>query len=182
MSLRDRWITLIYEVATRRRRVWRFLTPASGVLFMAIVAFVVIAVLRIDSLLGFPRFLTTPLNVILAVPLLGAGLFLWLRSVAHFARMKGTPVPFSPPPRLVTSGPYAHTRNPMLAGIFLVLFGIGFLFGSISLVVIFTPLSVLVTVIGLKTIEEPELEKRLGKAYTKYKASVPMFIPRARKP
>jgi protein-S-isoprenylcysteine O-methyltransferase Ste14 len=58
------------------------------------------------------------------------------------------------------------------------LFGLGILFRSISLVFIFTPLVVFLTVVGLRAIEEPELEKRLGKEYLEYKKRVPMFIPR----
>ena len=52
-------------------------------------------------------------------------------SVLNFHKVKGTPVPFNPPPALVTTGPYAYVRNPMLSGIFLLLFGLGILFGSI---------------------------------------------------
>jgi len=98
-------------------------------------------------------------------------------SVLHFFRIKGTPVPFNPPPKLVTTGPYAYVRNPMVSGVFIWLFGLGVLLRSISLVFIFTPLFVLVNVLELKIIEEPELEKRLGKEYVKYKKKVPMFIP-----
>jgi len=32
-------------------------------------------------------------------------------------------------------------------------------------------------VLELKAIEEPELEKRLGKKYLEYKKKMPMFIP-----
>jgi protein-S-isoprenylcysteine O-methyltransferase Ste14 len=50
-------------------------------------------------------------------------LFLIGWSVLNFLRAKGTPVPFNPPPQLVTTGPYAYTRNPMLTGVFSLLFG-----------------------------------------------------------
>ncbi len=33
----------------------------------------------------------------------------------------------------------------------------------------------------LKKVEEPELEKRLGKDYREYKKQVPMFFPRLKK-
>ena len=65
----------------------------------------------------------------------------------------------------------------MLAGVFLVLFGIGFAVNSVSLVVLFTPLYVLLNVWELKNIEEPELVKRLGNAYIEYRKQTPMFIP-----
>jgi len=78
---------------------------------------------------------------------------------------------------LLTTGPYRFSRNPMLTGVFLLLFGIGFAIKSLSLVVFFTPLFVLVNVWELKEIEEPELVKRLGKDYIAYRERTPMFIP-----
>jgi len=101
---------------------------------------------------------------------------LW--SILHFIKVKGTPVPFNPPPKLVTTGPYAYIRNPMLSGVFILLFGFGILFNSISLFFIFAPIFILLNFLELKVIEEPELEKRLGKNYLKYKKRVPMFIPK----
>ncbi len=68
----------------------------------------------------------------------------------------------------------------MLAGVFLLLFGIGFAIKSLSLVALFTPLYVLVNVWELKEIEEPELVKRLGDEYIAYQQRTPMFIPRMR--
>ena len=99
-------------------------------------------------------------------------------SVFHFLKVKGTPVPFNPPPKLVATGPYAYARNPMLTGIFLLLFGLGVLFQSLSLVLFFTPAFIALNVWELKAIEEPELEKRLGQEYIEYKEKIPMFIPR----
>jgi protein-S-isoprenylcysteine O-methyltransferase Ste14 len=65
----------------------------------------------------------------------------------------------------------------MLAGVFLLLFGIGFAVNSISMVIFFTPLYVLLNVWELKNIEEPELVKRLGDEYIEYRRKTPMFIP-----
>ena len=66
---------------------------------------------------------------------------------------------------LVDSRPYKYVRNPMVTGIFFILFGIGFGVGSLSLVLVFTPLYMLVHLWELKNIEEPELIKRLGEDY-----------------
>jgi len=132
----------------------------------------------VDKFVGFPKFLVMPLNMIVSAPILLVGLFLILWSVQQFLKAKGTPVPFNPPPKLVTSGPYAYIRNPMLTGLFILLFGLGLLFASLSLIFIFTPLFILLNILELKTVEEPELEKRFGKEYLQYKKRVPMFIPR----
>ena len=99
-------------------------------------------------------------------------------SVQNFLKVKGTPVPFNPPPQLVTSGPYAYTRNPMLTGVFALLFGFGIFFGSVSLLFVFTPLFILLNFWELKAIEEPELVKRLGQEYIEYREMTPMFVPR----
>jgi protein-S-isoprenylcysteine O-methyltransferase Ste14 len=106
----------------------------------------------------------------------GAAVTLW--SALHFLKVKGTPVPFNPPPKVVTTGPYRHVRNPMLTGVFAFLFGLGLAVNSISLVLVFTPLFILVNVWELKRIEEPELERRLGEEYVKYRRQTPMFFPR----
>jgi protein-S-isoprenylcysteine O-methyltransferase Ste14 len=106
---------------------------------------------------------------------IGVGISAW--SVFHFLKVKGTPVPFNPPPALVESGPYKYARNPMLTGVFLLLFGIGFAIKSLSLVLIFTPLYVLANLWELKKIEEPELVRRLGEDYLAYRERTPMFIP-----
>jgi protein-S-isoprenylcysteine O-methyltransferase Ste14 len=95
------------------------------------------------------------LNIIVSLLILVIGLFLMLWSILHFVKVKGTPVPFNPPPKLVNTGPYFYVRNPMLSGVF-----------------------ILLNFLELKAIEEPELEKRLGKKYLKYKKRVPMFIPK----
>jgi protein-S-isoprenylcysteine O-methyltransferase Ste14 len=65
----------------------------------------------------------------------------------------------------------------MLAGVFALLFGIGVLLGSASLLVLFTPLFILINVWELKAIEEPELLKRLGQDYIEYRKRIPMFFP-----
>lgn len=128
--------------------------------------------------MGFPGFFRYPLCVILSAPILCVGIVLIVWSVFNFLKAKGTPVPLNPPPVLVVDGPYAFVRNPMLSGIFFVLFGCGLLFQSISLIFIFTPLFIFMNSIEIKMIEEPELEMRLGREYLEYKKSTPMFIPK----
>jgi protein-S-isoprenylcysteine O-methyltransferase Ste14 len=66
----------------------------------------------------------------------------------------------------------------MLTGVFSLLFGFGTVFGSVSLLLVFTPLFILVNFWELKAIEEPELEKRLGQEYIEYRKTTPMFFPR----
>lgn len=87
-------------------------------------------------------------------------------------------MPLNPPQKLITTGLYSQIRNPMLLGWIIMLFGVGILLNSISLILIFTPLFILLNILYLKTIEEKEMEKKFGEEYLEYKKSVPMFIPR----
>jgi protein-S-isoprenylcysteine O-methyltransferase Ste14 len=178
VSLRERLIGISYRAATGSRKTRNLLTPAGGVFFFGFIALFIFAALQVDKLLDFPKLLPKSLNIIVSAPILAIGLFLMAWSVLQFVRVKGTPVPFNPPPRLVTTGPYAHVRNPMLTGVFILLFGLGVLLRSISIVSMFTPLFILFNVWELKAVEERELERRLGKDYVEYRKRVPMFIPR----
>ncbi len=177
MSVKNQWIHLIYVAATGSRRVRLLLTPIVGLSYALFASLFVIASFLFDKFFGFSNFLSTPFDIIFSAPLLIIGLFLMFWSIFHFVKVKGTPVPFNPPPKLVNSGPYTYIRNPMLSGIFFFLFGVGLVYGSISLVFVFTPLFILINVIELKIIEEPELEMRLGQEYQDYKKSTPMFFP-----
>ena len=178
MSLRERLIGIFYRVATGSRKTRNLLTPAGAIFFFGLIALLIFVALQVDECLDFPELLPTSLNIIVSVPIIAIGLFLMIWSVLNFVRVKGTPVPFNPPPKLVTTGPYAHVRNPMLTGVFVLLFGLGVLLRSISLVSIFTPVFILFNVWELKAVEERELERRLGEDYVEYKKRVPMFIPR----
>jgi len=50
-------------------------------------------------------------------------------------------------------------------------------FLDLSLLFAFTPLFIYINFWELKSIEEPELEKRLGEDYIKYRKRTPMFFP-----
>ena len=178
MNLHIKLIGMFYKAATGSKKVRTLLTPVGAIFFFALIALFLFAALQVDRLLDFPKLITASSSIIVSVPLLATGIFLVLWSILHFIKVRGTPVPFNPPPILVNTGPYAHVRNPMLTGLFVVLFGLGFLFRSVAFVSIFTPLFILFNVLELKAIEEPELEKRLGKPYVEYKKKVPMFAPR----
>jgi protein-S-isoprenylcysteine O-methyltransferase Ste14 len=175
--LRDRIIDFIYRKATMREKHHGLLTFLGGLFFSGAVLFIIFLALVSDKILGLHAWPPSPVNLVLSIPPLAAGIWLWLWSVLTFFKSRGTPVPFSPPPKLVDTGPYAYSRNPMLSGAFLMLFGIGFLFQSLSLVIIYTPLFMGIAFLEFKMIEEPELEKRIGASYVEYRKKIPMFFP-----
>jgi len=177
MSLKTRWIGLIYEVATGNRKIRNLLTPVVGLSYFLFSSLFVISALLCDHYADTPKFPVSPVNYFPGILLTLAGFLLIIWCLSNFIKVKGTPVPFNPPPRLVSSGPYAFVRNPMLGGVFLLLFGLGFTLQSIFLIFVFTPLFILINVSEIKMIEEPELALRLGRDYLDYKKRTPMFIP-----
>jgi len=178
LNLKSKAISLIHKIATGSRKVRMLLTPVVGLSYILFASLFVIASFPVNRWLGLQKIPAKPLNLYFSFPIICIGLILILWSVFHFLKAKGTPVPLSPPPVLVVNGPYAFVRNPMLSGIFFVLFGCGFLFQSISLLVLFTPLFIFMNTIEIKMIEEVELEMRLGREYLDYKKRTPMFIPK----
>ena len=177
MGFKTRWIDFLYKVATGSRKFRNLLTPVGAIFFGLFTTLFVVAALLVDKFLNLPHLVPGSLNISLSLPVILCGLFLIGWSAFQFLKEKGTPVPFNPPPRLVTKGPFAFVRNPMITGVFILLLGLGILIRSVSLVFLFTPLFILFNYWELKAIEEPELVKRLGDEYVDYRKRTPMFIP-----
>lgn len=180
MTIKSKWIDFLYRVATGSRKIRNVFTPIGAFFYGLLIFSFVVVSLQVDRLLGILEIFPRSLSIILALPVFSISFFLLGWSILNFFKAKGTPVPFNPPPRLVTTGPYAYVRNPMLTGVFALLFGLGVLLGSASLLFVFTPLFILINVWELKVIEEPELIKRLGEEYLEYRKRTPMFFPDVR--
>ena len=173
-------VKLFYCSATGSKRRRALLTPVGILFFSGLLFLIVVGSERTDKALDLsPLFPGAP-GMAIGGAFLAAGLVLWAWCVECFGRAGGggTPVPFNPPHELVTAGPYAWVRNPMLTGVFFSLFGFGFLVHSMSMVFLWTPVFVAVNLIELRMVEEPELERRFGTSYRDYKQRVPMFLPR----
>lgn len=177
MEIRKRWINLLRKAATGTRKTRTLLTPIGVLIFGVFTGLFVLAAVLVDKGLELPGLLPESARLPISIPVIAAGVFVTAWSAFHFLKVKGTPVPFNPPPKVVNTGPYRYARNPMLTGVFLFLFGIGFGINSFSLVLFFTPLYLLINVWELKHIEEPELMKRLGDEYIEYRSKTPMFFP-----
>lgn len=178
MKVRESIINFIYKGATNTKRIRMLLTPLVGSIFFFIVFLLIFTSFFLDRYLGLPEFISGSFSMAVSLPFLIIGSCLWLWCAVKFLKTKGTPVPINPPPKLVTDGPYAYSRNPMMTGLFMVMAGIGIFFGSITLTFIMTPLFVFMSILEFKYIEEPELVKRFGKAYVEYKEKTPIIIPR----
>ena len=114
----------------------------------------------------------------LASILFASGLILMIWTMKLFAQVgKGSPAPWNPINKLITAGPYAYVRNPMLLVVFLFLGGECLMFQSWPLfyyLLIFIGINVLY----FPLVEEKGLYKRYGKTYLEYKRNVPRFLPR----
>jgi len=171
-------LEVFHSVATGSRWKRQLLTPLGLLIFGLTLAAVVVLGLLTDRALHISELLPGSLGASIGVALLALGSMLCGWCVLRFRKAKGTPVPFNPPRQLVVAGPYVWMRNPMVTGVFTVLFGIGLVLHSASIVFIWTPLYILAHTVELKKVEEPELELRFGSAYLEYKRKVPMFVPR----
>ena len=128
MTLKTKWIDLFYNVATGSRKIRNLFTPIGALFYGFLIFLFAVMALKVDRLIGLTELLPYPLHIVLSLPIFAFALFMIGWSVQNFLKGKGTPVPFNPPPQLVTSGPYAYTRNPMLTGVFAILFGFGVFF------------------------------------------------------
>ncbi len=105
----------------------------------------------------------------------GVALYLW--TIVLFAKAQGTQVPVAPTQKVVTSGPYAVSRNPMLTSAIIMVSGAGVLFDSWSFILAGLVIPALY-LIYIKLVEEWELEARFGEAYLSYKKSTPFIVPK----
>jgi protein-S-isoprenylcysteine O-methyltransferase Ste14 len=174
MSIWEKYARGLNSVVTGNKKRREILTPIAAIIFFGIITFFVYWV---DRWLNLPHLPDSWWRYAVAGVLFIAGLFLAVATVTKFFSTKGTPVPLSPPPKLITTGLYSWIRNPMALGLLLILESLGFYFGSLSLIFFFAPLPVVLYALEIKAVEEPELEMRFGKEYREYKKRVPMFIP-----
>lgn len=111
-----------------------------------------------------------------ALPL-GFGIYLYVSSAAFLLRRRTSAIPGPKPAVLSTDGWYAHTRNPLLLGVVMILLGEAVLFSSLAVLgYALTYWSWLTAFVVLK--EEPDLRQAFGAQFEAYCRDVPRWIPR----
>jgi len=111
-------------------------------------------------------------------PLIALGIFIYGWCSREFInRGRGTPAPYDPPKKLVVSGLYRYTRNPMYVGIVLLLIGEALVFRSIALG-IYSAVFWLLFHLRVIFYEEPKLRELFGREYLDYCAEVKRWMPR----
>ena len=180
MNLRERWIDYLYRAATGTQQYRSSRTPIGLAIFGLFTSLFVVLAIIVDKAQNLPWPVPHNFSWAIAYALMAIGLAMLIWTDFYFRKSRGTPVPVNPPQSLVTGGPYKFVRNPMLMGVYLSMFGLGFAMRSLSLVVVFVPLYALAHTWELKHIEEPELVKRFGGEFLAYRERTPMFVPRFR--
>jgi protein-S-isoprenylcysteine O-methyltransferase Ste14 len=114
----------------------------------------------------------------LSIPLyfIGTLIIIWC-SVDMVKRGLGTPAHVDPPKKLIITGLYRYTRNPIYLGALFILLGYIFGFGS-GIMILYFLLFVLAYQILITLIEEPILRNTFGKDYEEYCKKIPRWIPR----
>ena len=127
-----------------------------------------------------PDAATYPLALMaLGVVLIVVGLIPPVAAFARFARAGGTPMPLAPTTHLVVEGFNRFVRNPMYAGLLVVIVGQALLFARWELL-LYAALFWAVTAAFVRWYEEPTLVRQYGAEYEAYRRAVPAWIPRAR--
>jgi len=129
--------------------------------------------------LRLPALFPPPWNL-LGVPVGAAGGASLVYCGAFLSRHgKGTPYPRRPPNFLVTMGPFARVRNPIIVSWGVVMVGIGIATSWTGLLVVMAPAFAIIQAY-LVYHEEPILRRRFPSEYDAYRARVPRWIPRLR--
>lgn len=119
----------------------------------------------------------TALSWTLGLPvfLLGVAIALWA-AVSDVILGRGTPAVYDPPRRLMSSGPYAWVRNPMYIGAATALLGAAIVYRSRALFLIMVAYATIAHLFVV-AYEEPQLERRFGDDYARYRARVRRWLP-----
>lgn len=137
----------------------------------------------VDRLFGLKPVIYRPTSQILCAASVLIGVF-WISWAYSFLVFVGKGLPLEafgravhPTSVLVTTGPYAYTRNPVIFGLLFVLLGAALLNGSISGLILVPVLGALLC-LYLVVFEEKGLARRFGVQYEDYRRNVSTLIPR----
>ena len=100
--------------------------------------------------------------------ILGAVIVLWAEKTL---KKHGVEPSFKPVPQIVSSGPYAFSRNPMYLATSLLYLGLSLALNSIW-PILFLPPTLLILHFAVITREELYLEKVFGQEYQQYRSKV----------
>jgi protein-S-isoprenylcysteine O-methyltransferase Ste14 len=123
-----------------------------------------------------PSFATQPhLRVLVGSAVILIGVIVNFAGAGLFMRHRTAIIPHKPASRLVTTGVYQWTRNPMYLGMALLYCGLAILFDSI-VALLLLPFVLLIIQTQVIAKEEAYLERAFGEEYRSYKSRVRRWI------
>lgn len=148
-------------------------------LFVLIIPYILVKILpRLDSFLHLPVLFFGIVNIICGCLFMVTGAIYGFWSIiSQIDQARGTPLPMMPTQKLLVSGAFKQSRNPMTFGTILLYLGIGIINGSLSSIAVVILFGALLLTY-IKLVEERELEARFGQEYMVYKANTPFILPR----
>jgi protein-S-isoprenylcysteine O-methyltransferase Ste14 len=154
----------------------------AGGLFLGLIPWALLRGLpRLDAQLGWPPVNPGQAGLVIGIALVVIGLPIGFWTVVdQFIRARGTPLPIMATQRLLTDGPYAWSRNPMVFGTLAAYLGLALIsdaWASLLGILIFG----ILLLVYVKLVEERELAARFGQAYLDYKHTTSFLVPWPRK-
>ncbi|MFH1679772.1 MAG: isoprenylcysteine carboxylmethyltransferase family protein [Candidatus Eisenbacteria bacterium] len=134
----------------------------------------VVLVLALRLLLPGPRWIPFPLSLIGAVPIL-AGVVMNLVADRQLKIHETTVKPFLPSTALVTDGAFARSRNPMYAGMALILLGLALLLGRPAPLFVAPLFACWMDRLFIRK-EEEDLARQFGPAFEAYRKRTRRWI------
>lgn len=104
-----------------------------------------------------------------------AGIALLIWAQVTFLRHGTTVIPNRPASTMVTSGPYAHTRNPMYVSLTTLYLGLSLLTGMLWPIIILPVVLILLTVLVIRR-EERYLDSAFGADYAEFRKRVRRWV------
>jgi protein-S-isoprenylcysteine O-methyltransferase Ste14 len=106
------------------------------------------------------------------------GVAVWIVCLDVFSRTgRGTPFPLDAPRHLVTTGPFAVVRNPIMAAELAVIWAEALYVSTLG-VFGYAVVATLAGHLSVVYVEEPELRERFGEQHETYCRRVPRWFPR----
>ena len=115
-----------------------------------------------------------PLNIIGLIPL-ALGIILNLAADKALKKHGTTVKPYEESTRLITTGVYQYSRNPMYLGMVLILIGVALLMGSLTPYIIVPGFIVAIEQVFIRA-EESMLHEEFGHDWTAYRENVRRWL------
>lgn len=112
---------------------------------------------------------------IIGIVVILAGLAIIFSASRTFKKADTRIEPWKPTSKIVSQGVFAYSRNPIYVAFCLASIGIGFVAGSVWVLMSFVPTAITIYFVAIKK-EEAYLERKFGDEYLSYKKNVRRWL------